>query len=62
MRGIVAATAAACLLSFGEAVTGAHATDRLPAPCDGSWKYPKPIPRSDGYTLNDVAAVGQKDV
>jgi hypothetical protein len=61
-RRILGWAAAAVLLAVGSLAPSAHAASRLPALCNGSWKYPKPIPHSDRYTLNDIAAVGQKDV
>ncbi len=61
-RRILGLAAAAVILATGLVAPSAHAASRLPALCDGSWKYPRPIPHSDGYTLNDVGAVGPKDV
>jgi hypothetical protein len=61
MRRILTLTIA-CLVLGGASATGAHAAGRLPALCDGSWRYPKPIPHPEGYTLKDIAAVGQRDV
>src|SRR5204863_6737084 len=61
MRRILTGTVV-CLLLAGGSATGARAAGRLPAFCDGSWRSPKPVPHSSGYRLNDVVAVGQKDV
>src|SRR3954466_21170 len=45
------------------ALSGADAgAGQLPGSCDGTWKQVKPLPGAQNLTLNDVFAVGSKDV